>query len=563
MPTPYKYEKLASVSTIRLIKLESSKIGGLIACTICHTELSAIQYDALSYVWGNPDANKTIRIKNALASQWDEFKVHTNLWNFLDNAWKRKYFDRWLWTDRICLDQSHGSKELGDQIPRMAEIYRNASRVIAWLGLTNQHAPYLIAVREAVHKKTVTKWDLHTPWPQATKDAITAVREANYWRRVWVVQEVVSAKKIVTMVGDLELEWDEMPWMLHVHADDGDPIGTLSELRDLILEEDPCDLWSWLRQITSSVFESTKPHDLVYGILGLANTYGIGGKSRPHLVRKADYNEHYAFAIIDALFESFPEFQDDSESVNLLLQRLSQSSKFDSEILTVFKDYINSNHTSERHKQLARFFLQICDALFFLLNPERPLLNWPFTERNLEKILGVMVGSNDFYKRVDYTQHTAILMALKFMFSSISSGWDMMDIFEEWEDTRDAECEAEDLWKCCNHLLPVLRDNSDTPYLCEEQEHSGTWDLDNGPREDAVSGNASVSLPNLNPQLDQTCCSCEGPIVVFQIPEAGFRMEVHLSRDDSPSGLTGKNISMWLWPPEGGDDDTDGIRTSK
>lgn len=223
MPAPYKYEKLATVSTIRLIKLERIKIDGLIACTICHTELSAIKYDALSYVWGNPDANKTIRIKNTSASQWDELKVHTNLWNFLDNAWKRKYFDRWLWTDRICLDQSHGSEELGDQIPRMAEIYRNASQAIAWLGLTDQHAQHIIAVREAAPKKTVTKEDLKRHFPRATVRAITAVREANYWKRIWVVQEVVSAKQVVTMVGDLELEWDEMLRMLDVDYDNDDP----------------------------------------------------------------------------------------------------------------------------------------------------------------------------------------------------------------------------------------------------------------------------------------------------------------------------------------------------
>lgn len=562
MPTPYKYEKLASVSTIRLIKLERSKIDGLIACTICHTELSATEYDALSYVWGNPDANKTIRIKNTSASQWGEFKVHKNLWNFLDNAWKRKYFDRWLWTDRICLDQSHGSKELGDQIPRMAEIYRNASQVIAWLGLTDQHAQHLIAVREAVRKKTVTEETFSQHFPQATVDAITAVRDANYWKRVWVVQEVVSAKKIVTMVGDLELEWDEMPWVLGVIADNDSARGILSMMRDWTVEDDPCDLWKWLCQITSSVFESTKAHDLVYGILGLAITYGAGGKSRPHLIRKADYNEHYTFAIIDALFESFPEFCLNSESMNLLLRRLSQSSESGSEILTVFKDYINSNNTSERHKQLARFFLQICDAIFSLFDP-RFLLKWPFTEEDFHKIfIMAMKGSNEPIKRVDYTQHTAILMAFTFIFGSIESEWDMVEMFEEWERTRDAECEAENLWKCCNHLLPVLRDDSDTPYSCEGQEHSGTWDLDSGPREDAVSGNASVFLPDLNPQLDQTCSSCQRSIVVLQIPEAGFRMEMYLSRDDW-NGLTGENISMWLWPPEGGDDDTDGIRTSK
>lgn len=563
MPTPYEHEKLASVSTIRLIKLERSKIDGLIACTICHTELGAIKYDALSYVWGNPDANKTIRIKNTSASQWDELKVHTNLWIFLDNAWKRKYFDRWLWTDRICLDQSHGSKELGDQIPRMAEIYRNASQVIAWLGLTDQHAQHLIAVREAVRKKTVTKGDLNQRFPQATVDAVTTFREANYWKRIWVVQEVVSAKKVVTMVGDLELEWDEIPDMLDMDTGYTDPAAILHVIKDWILREEPIELWEWLCQITRSGFESTKAHDLVYGILGLAITYGTRGKSRPQLIRKADYNEHYAFAIIDALFESFPEFVEDSSFVMLLLRRLSQSSQSDSEILTVFKHYINSNRTPERHKQLARYFLQICDALFSLLNPERLLLNWPFTEKDFQEILREMSSAGFGYGRTDYTQHTAILMAFTFIFSSNSSKWDMMQIFEEWKDTWDAECKAKNLWKCRNHLLPVLRDNSGIPYLCEGQERSGTSDLENDPREDAEFGSASVFLPNLNPQLNQTCSSCEGSIVVFQIPEAGFRMEVDLSRDDCPNGLNGKYITMWLWPPEGGDDDPDGIRTSK
>lgn len=561
---PYKHEKLASVSTIRLIKLKRKKIDGKIACTICHIEQATKDtlYDALSYVWGDPTPTRSIYIKSTQTSEWHDFQVHENLWKFLNNAWDREVFDRWLWTDRICLDQSHGSQELGEQIPRMAEIYHNAERVVAWLGITDSQARALVPARVALReRRRLVKEHIAKDFSEDTVAAITAVRDAEYWQRLWVVQEFVSAKQIVVVGGNLEFQWDEMNRMLGAELKDNDKAAILQKMRGWTVYHDDVDLWYWLWQITSRDFRSTKPHDLVYGVLGLAITYG-SGKSQPNLIRKAYYEEPDGYVIIDALFESLASFYVPT-AINLLLRT---SSTLDAGVFTTFHGYINSDRTSDRHKRLACILLKICDAFFSVLSLTKPELNWPFGEADFHKIVRVIF----FTESSEYVQHNAVLLGLALVFS-IYGEVKRRQIFQDWRDIRKIGPGAGGQWKCRNHLpyLPRNRSNAHDP--CEEPENFsarkyGPVDLKKG----MVFGHAPVSLPNLDPILRQACTSredshlaCHESIVGFQIPEAGFRLELSLSRDDSPSDLDGKWASAWFWPPEGDIDGTDAVRTNQ
>lgn len=566
MPMPYKHEKLASVSTIRLIRLEREKIGGKIACTICHVDQATenVIYDALSYVWGDPAATQSMCIKETWKNEWNTFEVHENLWKFLNHVWERELFDRWLWTDRICLDQSHGSEELGEQIPRMAKIYRNATRVVAWLGITDLQAQALIPARNALHD--ILSEDEHLTerdakhFPKETVAAITAVRDAKYWQRLWVVQEVVSAKQIVIMIGNLEFEWDELDRMLGANLYNGDKIATLRMMRNWTVNKFHVNLWDWLWQITSRDFRSTKPHDLVYGILGLAITYG-SGKSQSNLIRKAYYEEPHAYVIIDALFESFINFYLSSTSIDLLLRT---SSILDSAVFTAFKGYINSDRTSDRHKRLACLFLQTCDAFFSVLSPVEPELNWSFVKMDFQNTIKVTF----LLETSDYVQHNAVLLGLAFVFS-IEDKEVRRKIFQNWKDTRDVGPESRVRWKCRNHLPRLPRNRSNAYALFEGPEHYAARAYGHFyPKLNMVFGHNSVSISNLDSKLKQACgnredfvshSACHESIVGFQIPEAGFRLELDLSQDDFCNRLAGKWISVWFWPPEDEIDGTDAV----
>ncbi|KAI0552267.1 HET-domain-containing protein, partial [Xylaria curta] len=86
-------------------------------------------YEALSYVWGSEDDKQPIQIANQANVT---LHVTRNLAVALRSL---RIVDqpRDIWVDAICIDQTNNN-ERSLQVERMGEIYRLASRVIAWLG---------------------------------------------------------------------------------------------------------------------------------------------------------------------------------------------------------------------------------------------------------------------------------------------------------------------------------------------------------------------------------------------------------------------------------------------
>lgn len=84
------------------------------------------RYDALSYVWGNPDETLPVHIDG------HRFNVTTNLHAALSRL-RHRTFARLLWIDAICINQENQT-EKGQQIQYMTTIYSHANCVIVWLG---------------------------------------------------------------------------------------------------------------------------------------------------------------------------------------------------------------------------------------------------------------------------------------------------------------------------------------------------------------------------------------------------------------------------------------------
>ncbi|KAK8212704.1 heterokaryon incompatibility protein-domain-containing protein [Phyllosticta capitalensis] len=188
MSDEYRYAKLATPSTIRVIKLEQQKVDDTITCIIRHVEQSEFEYHALSYVWGDPTPTRKIHLGN-YGDQKSIFPLHENLCRFLDWAWDRQMFNRWIWTDRICLNQQD-KEEMAQQIPRMGKIFGNAAHVLAWLNMSKQEGLNLKACLEGT--------------TNPTHRLVGPILKNQYWNRVWIVQEVLKAKDAVAVVGDVE-----------------------------------------------------------------------------------------------------------------------------------------------------------------------------------------------------------------------------------------------------------------------------------------------------------------------------------------------------------------------
>lgn len=135
----------------------------------------------------------------------------------MNNVWQRQIFDRWLWTDFICLNQAD-DKELREQIPRMTRIYRDAVRVVSWLGLSVSQEEHLLPVQHFM--RTDPEWQIATfvspavkKFPPESALAGTALLDAEYWDCVWIVQEVAAAKEVICFIGNTELSFDDVQHM--------------------------------------------------------------------------------------------------------------------------------------------------------------------------------------------------------------------------------------------------------------------------------------------------------------------------------------------------------------
>lgn len=458
MPNQYPYRSLATKSTVRLVKLEKLKVEDRIACSIRYAEQSTAEYDALSYVWGDGTPTRDIVICDDEAHEWN-FRIHENLWQFLDHAWEREIFDRWLWTDRICLNQEDKT-EIEEQIPRMADIYHNAVRVIAWLGLSTSQGEHLIPVRDFIQTNPNLFADVWvTEFSEESKLAARSAFSAEYWERVWVVQEVVSAKDIVFFIGNMDMTFGEVRQLI-LYADIATKprsvrrceflAGTRGYARPSLGCHTPkVDLEHLLSLVTSKNFKSHKPHDLVYGILGLVADLSDGTSPLEHI--GVDYDKPPADVLLDAILESYETwtcYTSYLTVINLLLER-PDNTKSQEPIFTFLTRYTESSLTSQRHRNLAKLVLSVSDALYFIASTSGfPPGNWS-TYRAFCKLIPTPHPAF-FDKRVKYTpQSSALMLGVALAFAKFDSEMDQMA--ENWESCRRPRVEANSPWRCAAH----------------------------------------------------------------------------------------------------------------
>lgn len=153
---------------------------------------SAPSYCAISYVWGiDKDPfqvfidEKLLLIRENLATclaSVIEQHFHEN-----SLAAEKVQFRSYLWVDAVCINQGNVD-ERNHQVRHMDLIYRDAETVLVWLGIKRQ------ILGPHVSPNKATFWT----------DNILRLANANYWSRMWVVQEFAMAKNILIGCGD---EW--------------------------------------------------------------------------------------------------------------------------------------------------------------------------------------------------------------------------------------------------------------------------------------------------------------------------------------------------------------------
>lgn len=188
------------------------------------------QYEALSYVWGDPNITTPIQlytvprrsilqVQEASASlPPTESQVCSTQWPVTTNLeaalryLRHESTERVLWIDAICIDQSN-IEERNHQVPLMKAIYSKATAVQVWLGSPTTGSHDAITILKQMGQGLPVP-DIRLRGRLIADDDLRSVTELMvrpWWNRTWVQQELLLAKRAVAHCGLSSLEWCQMP----------------------------------------------------------------------------------------------------------------------------------------------------------------------------------------------------------------------------------------------------------------------------------------------------------------------------------------------------------------
>lgn len=359
-----------STQSIRLIEILPG-ISPQISCKFHVHQLDANAgcppFTALSYTWGPPDPASEIPI----TINGQSLLVRQNLWCALSSYRKKMSegtFRGPLWIDALSINQQD-NLERSHQVNMMKVIFSRAETVLVYLGQEEDDSSRLLQFittmpqlnyrplyspdqgpppKYARYTKgsRIGNLQIIMPRPEFTIDdlfqelfdrqldqAFEALFKRDYWKRLWIVQEIMLADNLIILCGDQVCEWSilvsiiaELDYLGQILGPNGLPMDRSSKNQTPILQLDRlraqvgssrayniltkgadsdrlqkreegwefCELiQTWLHQ------ECADPRDKVYGLLGLAQ----GGVS-------ADYNKTVDEIYCDIIDSERPKLSD-------------------------------------------------------------------------------------------------------------------------------------------------------------------------------------------------------------------------------------------------------------
>lgn len=236
----YVYETLEGLDKIRTLELHSTKER--IECTLQQISISKGGYQALSYVWGNPEPDSNAIVLDENGHKLGYIPLTKNLQTALcDLRQTGEITSKIFWIDQICIDQE--GEEKNHQVALMGDIYRNAARVITYLGPAasdEEEEKRGIDLLHRLYEHFTDDYDLIyqagnlyqaylkkaefpvTTLPEAFQEGhfdegkyvaqgwklLFQVAYGEWSRRLWIIQEQLLNEEMVMLRGSSLLSWD-------------------------------------------------------------------------------------------------------------------------------------------------------------------------------------------------------------------------------------------------------------------------------------------------------------------------------------------------------------------
>ncbi|KAH6956195.1 heterokaryon incompatibility protein-domain-containing protein [Fusarium avenaceum] len=257
---------------MRLLQIHSAaKKDDPIACNLNEVTFGERpKFDALSYMWGSSQVERSITLNGVLVS------IRQNLWDALyylrEQAPGTSY-----WIDAICINQKDIA-ERNRQVRIMHHIYSGAQTVVVWLGKGyDTYDPTLPILQHLTHNKPHGEGiQQERPTYQLSKDSAATEQQLAkdlykdpYWSRVWIIQEIGHARRIKVCFGSVvAIDWNPFTHFIGSHN-----VGSDGPLRLKHQREDKHTGSTTLLQLLQAHKDAAcqDRKDKVYGLVGLAS----------------------------------------------------------------------------------------------------------------------------------------------------------------------------------------------------------------------------------------------------------------------------------------------------
>ncbi|KAK4611947.1 Heterokaryon incompatibility protein 6, OR allele [Fulvia fulva] len=198
------------------VKLSTHTVQDSVMSGRSNAQSATVQWEALSYTWGDMQKSHTITLEQA-DSSLACFELGSNLYAALRHL-RYPGSDRQLWIDAICMDQSateQAEAERNWQIPAMLEIYSMAAKVIIWLGEEENDSAFAMQFLQQLGEGFDFNWSTYEMTgndklqPGVVKflhnyeqyfahgmrqyEAVCALLEREWFTRVWTRQEAFAS----------------------------------------------------------------------------------------------------------------------------------------------------------------------------------------------------------------------------------------------------------------------------------------------------------------------------------------------------------------------------------
>lgn len=259
----------------RLFTLKPGAAGSNIEGILEHYPLqTSPSYHGLSYAWGNPKDTQTILVDGHPLS------VTSNLHDALQHI-RDINQSITLWIDAICINQSDRN-ERSQQVQMMKAIFSKADCVVAWIGPSSEHSGAAI---EFISRFANPSVDANMLLEHAESEgaqlqhSIHDLFRRHYWGRVWIVQELASARTVQVRCGHYSAPLEAFQYFITTLN------SRLSTIANYMSVTRACRLLKLVKlyreQRTSRQrlidilwstveFQATDQRDKVYAILGIA-----------------------------------------------------------------------------------------------------------------------------------------------------------------------------------------------------------------------------------------------------------------------------------------------------